>query len=94
MNKPCIHSGLVCATATSPVDVIKSRYMQQQFSPTTGRGLVYSTPLNCFTQTISREGYQSLFKGWLPNWLRIGPHTIVTFVVYEQLRRLAGYSPI
>ena len=26
-----------------------------------------------------------------PNqWLRIGPHTIVTFIVYEHLRHLAG----
>ena len=77
----------------SKQDVVKSRYMTQQFSPD-GRGLRYASTLDCFRKTIQAEGLVGLYKGWLPQWLRIGPHTIVTFVVLEQLRRLAGLDPV
>jgi hypothetical protein len=85
-------AGLVCATTTSPIDLVKSRYMNQPFDK--GKGLRYSSTLDCFRKTVQAEGFLALFKGWLPQWLRIGPHTIITFVVLEQLRRLAGLRPV
>jgi dicarboxylate transporter 10 len=32
------------------------------------------------------EGPLSLFKGWVPAFTRLGPHTILTFVILEQIR--------
>lgn len=32
------------------------------------------------------EGFGSLFRGWMPAFVRLGPHTIVTFMVLEQLK--------
>lgn len=29
-------------------------------------------------------------RGWLPNYLRVGPQTVLIFVFVEQLRRAAG----
>lgn len=29
-------------------------------------------------------------KGWTPNYLRLGPHFILSIPLYEQLRRLFG----
>ncbi len=85
-------SGFFCATTTSPVDVIKSRYMNQQF--VNGKGVLYSSTRDCFVTTLKAEGIRGLYKGWLPNWLRIGPHTVVTFLILEQLRILAGIKPV
>ncbi|KID85701.1 dicarboxylate carrier protein [Metarhizium guizhouense ARSEF 977] len=34
------------------------------------------------------EGPRFLMKGWTPAWLRLTPHTVLTFVFMEQLRRL------
>lgn len=33
------------------------------------------------------EGVPALFKGWTPAFLRLGPHTIVTFLVLEEMKR-------
>lgn len=39
-----------------------------------------------FFHIVKSEGPTALFKGWLPAFLRLGPHTIVTFIVLEQLK--------
>jgi solute carrier family 25 (mitochondrial uncoupling protein), member 27 len=56
-------AGVVCATASAPVDTIKSRYMNQRFSE--GRGQIYSSAYDCFRQTVNQEGFMALFKGWV-----------------------------
>jgi len=86
-------AGFFAAAVTSPFDVVKSRIMNQPV-PTPGSPLLYTGTLDCFTKTIKAEGIRGLYKGFIPNWMRIGPHTIVTFIVYEQLRILGGLRPI
>lgn len=39
-------------------------------------------------------GVRGLYKGFFPSWLRLGPHTIVTFLVMEQLRASVGMRAI
>jgi solute carrier family 25 protein 14/30 len=86
-------AGLISATTTSPIDVVKSRYMNQVFDAH-GVGRTYSSTTDCFIKTLKAEGLHGFYKGWLPQWLRIGPHTIVTFIVLEKLRWLAGMAPV
>lgn len=86
-------AGFIAAAMTSPFDVVKTRIMNQPVGPD-GRGALYKSTRDCFAQTIKSEGLFGLYKGFIPNWMRIGPHTIVTFIVYEQLRRLGGLRPI
>lgn len=81
-------AGFIAAVVTSPVDVIKTRIMNQR-----GHQL-YTSTLDCALKTLRTEGPLGLYKGFVPNWLRIGPHTVVTFIVFEQLRRLAGIRPV
>ena len=38
------------------------------------------------TQMYKTEGLKSFFKGWTPAFIRLGPQTIITFVVLEQLK--------
>ncbi|CAG8550253.1 14076_t:CDS:2 [Racocetra fulgida] len=40
-----------------------------------------------FTSTITNEGPQALFKGWVPAFVRLTPHTVVTFMVLEQIKK-------
>ena len=54
----------------------------------------YKSAIDCFLQTLRSEGALGLYKGFVPNWMRIGPHTIVTFFVFEQLRKLVGMEPV
>ncbi|EGG17660.1 mitochondrial substrate carrier family protein [Cavenderia fasciculata] len=88
-----IGAGLVAATFTSPVDLVKTRIMNQPVD-SRGVGTLYTSTLDCFTKTFKAEGPLGLYKGFIPNWLRIGPHSLVTFIVYEQLRKIGGINPI
>lgn len=86
-------AGFFAAAVTSPFDVVKSRIMNQP-TPTPGSSPLYSGTLDCFRKTIKAEGVHGLYKGFIPNWMRIGPHTIVTFIVYEELRKVFGLNPV
>ncbi|KAF7555587.1 hypothetical protein G7Z17_g2077 [Cylindrodendrum hubeiense] len=71
-------AGLVAATVTSPIDVIKTRVMLS----TEKQGIV------TFIKNISRtEGAGWMFKGWVPSFLRLGPYTICTFLFLELHRK-------
>lgn len=82
----------MCACTTSPIDLIKSRYMNQQFVD--GKGVLYRSTLDCLLKTVRSEGVTAIYKGFMMNWLRIGPHTITTFLIFERLRKLAGMNPV
>jgi len=83
-------SGFISAAVTTPVDVVKTRVMNQP----TGLNRVYRNALDCFIKTARNEGLYGLYKGFIPGWARIGPHTIVTMLCFEQFRRLMGMRPV
>ncbi|KAF9940809.1 hypothetical protein BGZ65_006028 [Modicella reniformis] len=86
-------AGLVSSITTSPIDTIKVRYMNQQFS-SSGRGVLYSSALDCVIKTVRNEGPLALYKGFLMCWLRLGPHTMMSLIIFEKLRSLVGLNPI
>ncbi|XP_063088828.1 kidney mitochondrial carrier protein 1 isoform X2 [Cavia porcellus] len=79
--------GLVGALASNPVDVVRTRMMNQRVLRD-GRCPGYTGTLDCLLQTWKNEGFFALYKGFWPNWLRLGPWNIIFFVTYEQLKRL------
>lgn len=78
-------AGAIATTLTQPMDVLKTRAMNAKLDEAKSlRGLVMST---------AREGPLSFFKGYVPAFVRLAPHTILTFVFLEQLRLNFGYTP-
>lgn len=75
-----LFAAIVAATVTSPVDVVKTRIMSS-------KGL-YSGTWDCFVKTFKHEGVGAFYKGYMPYALRLGPHTILTFIFVEQLNNL------
>lgn len=57
-------AGLAAATATSPIDVIKTRVM----SSTHKQGIVHMVG-----EIYKTDGIRWMFKGWVPSFLRLGP---------------------
>ncbi|KAM6093967.1 kidney mitochondrial carrier protein 1 isoform 1-T3 [Chlamydotis macqueenii] len=79
--------GLAGALASNPIDVVRTRMMNQR-SQQHGGHLNYKGTLDCLLQTWKNEGFFALYKGFWPNWLRLGPWNIIFFVTYEQLKKL------
>lgn len=72
-------TAFVATTVCSPADVIKTQIMN-------ARG---SVPIwQLLRKRMKLEGVRFLFRGWTPSFTRLGPQTILTFLVLEQLKRL------
>jgi hypothetical protein len=46
------------------------------------------TVVQCTNTLFQHEGNWAFYKGALNGWLRLGPHTAVTFVSFEYLRAM------
>ncbi|KAI8388247.1 mitochondrial carrier domain-containing protein [Radiomyces spectabilis] len=73
-------SGVIATTACSPLDVVKTRIMSAHNHD--GKH-----PIRIMIHMIETEGVRSLFRGWTPAFVRLGPHTIVTFIVLEEMKK-------
>ena len=74
-------SSLVTVTAMNPFDVVSTRLYQSS-----GKATSYTGPLDCARQTLAREGWRAFFRGWSAQYLRLGPHTVLTFLALEQAK--------
>lgn len=81
---PCHFSSAViagfCTTVVaSPVDVVKTRYMNSK--PGT-----YSGAANCAVQMFAKEGFSAFYKGFTPSFCRLVSWNIVLWLSYEQIK--------
>jgi Mitochondrial carrier protein. len=42
--------------------------------------------MDCFIKMWKTEGILGYYKGFIPNYIRLGPHTILCFVFWDALR--------
>ncbi|KAJ1815499.1 Mitochondrial dicarboxylate transporter [Coemansia sp. RSA 2598] len=84
-------AGLVATTVCSPADVLKSRTMaalQMQSRGKIGVGRMRAPPIwRTCSSIYKNEGFRAFFKGWLPSYIRLCPQLVITFVIYEKLRK-------
>uniref|UniRef100_A0A8C4TPK0 Mitochondrial dicarboxylate carrier n=1 Tax=Falco tinnunculus TaxID=100819 RepID=A0A8C4TPK0_FALTI len=75
-----------CATfLCQPLDVLKTRLMNSQGE--------YRGVTHCAMET-AKLGPLAFYKGFVPAAIRLVPHTILTFVFLEQLRKYFGIKVI
>lgn len=86
-----ILSGVVLTLFMTPPDVVCTRLYNQGVDAN-GKGLYYNGLVDCFKKIMIKEGPWGFYKGWGPSFLRIGPHTVLSLVFWDQLR--SGYEKI
>ena len=85
--KHSLLQGTIATAITQPLDVLKTRAMNAKPGE-------FKSPLHLIVFT-ARQGFPFVFfKGFVPAFVRLGPHTIITFVLLEQLRLRFGHLPI
>lgn len=91
-----IASGLsagLCATLLgSPVDVIKTRVMAAKAPAALIPGGVapapeFSGPIDCAVKLMKTQGPTAFYKGFIPNFARIGSWNVITWMTLEQLKK-------
>lgn len=79
-------AGTIATMMTQPLDVLKTRAMNAKPGEFNGAlGLITFT---------AKQGPQAFYKGFIPAFVRLGPHTILTFIFLEQLRLNFGINPV
>lgn len=79
-----IMAGVSATALTMPVDNMKTRMMNAV--PGTYKSLF------AVAKDIAKNGPSSFYKGFMARLSYLGPHTILTFIYYEQLRIHFGYQ--
>jgi len=75
-------SGFVSTVASMPIDIVKTRVQNMKYVDGVGE---YRGAGHCFQSIVKNEGVLSLWKGFLPYYFRLGPHTVFAFIFMEQL---------
>lgn len=78
-------AGFLSTFFSSPLDVFKSRLMSQRCDKH-GKGLEYRGMMDCARQTMQKEGAAALWRGFWPNYARLGPHNLIMWLTVEQIR--------
>jgi len=82
-------SSIAVVTCMTPFDVVSTR-LYNQGTTANGKGLLYTGFVDCFIKISKREGMTGFFKGLGPHYFRIGPHTILSLLFWDQLKKLSA----
>ncbi|KAG9156734.1 hypothetical protein Leryth_026449 [Lithospermum erythrorhizon] len=92
-------AGTVGQTVAYPLDVIRRRMQMVGWKDASsivtgdGRGKVpleYTGMIDAFRKTVRYEGVRALYKGLVPNTVKVVPSIAIAFVTYEQVKRILG----
>ncbi|KAI8014763.1 Mitochondrial uncoupling protein 1 [Camellia lanceoleosa] len=72
-------AGFFAVCIGSPVDVVKSRMM--------GDSSAYKSTLDCFVKTLKNDGPFAFYKGFIPNFGRLGSWNVIMFLTLEQAKK-------
>ncbi|WOL01493.1 mitochondrial adenine nucleotide transporter ADNT1-like isoform X1 [Canna indica] len=92
-------AGTVGQTVAYPLDVIRRRMQmvgwKDAASVVTGHGkskapLEYNGMIDAFRKTVRNEGFGALYKGLVPNSVKVVPSIALAFVSYEVVKDVLG----
>lgn len=52
-----------------------------------GKGLLYRNIFDCFVKTFKIEGVRGLYKGFVANYYRCAPHTILNLTFWDLFKK-------
>ncbi|KAF7185794.1 putative mitochondrial carrier [Pseudocercospora fuligena] len=76
-------SGAVAQTITYPFDVLRRRF---QVNTMSGMGYKYKSILDALTTIVAQEGAKGLYKGLVPNLLKVAPSMASSWLSFEMTR--------
>lgn len=78
-------SGIFAQSICYPLDTVRRR-MQM-------KGTKYTSIYNAFSTIIKEESFQGLYKGMVPNAIKVVPNNGIRFMAYTYICRMLGVPP-
>lgn len=76
-------SGAVAQTCTYPFDVLRRRF---QINSMSGMGFQYTSIWHAISTIVKQEGIAGLYKGLMPNLLKVAPSMASSWLSFEMTR--------
>jgi solute carrier family 25 phosphate transporter 23/24/25/41 len=83
-------SSVIAQFVSYPLALVRTR-LQAQGSA--GRPVKYRGMADVFSRTLKHEGVAGLYKGLLPNLVKLAPAAGISWYVFESTKRLLGVDP-
>ncbi|XP_065075892.1 solute carrier family 25 member 35-like [Ochlerotatus camptorhynchus] len=80
-------AGFFTSVLMSPCDVITTRMTNQGVS-STGKGLLYKNIFDCFVKIYRSEGVHGMYKGFVPLYVRVVPHSVLNLTFWDIFKKL------
>eukprot|EP01025_Chloroclados_australasicus_P054879 TRINITY_DN655_c0_g1_i2.p1 TRINITY_DN655_c0_g1~~TRINITY_DN655_c0_g1_i2.p1 ORF type:complete len:408 (+),score=59.68 TRINITY_DN655_c0_g1_i2:284-1507(+) len=80
-------SSCVAQVVSFPLNMIRTRLQAQKPEP-------YANMWDAYTKTVRKEGYRGLYKGLLPNMVKLAPAQGISWYVYYKTRILLGVTDL
>jgi solute carrier family 25 phosphate transporter 23/24/25/41 len=92
-------AGTVGQTVAYPLDVIRRRMQMVGWKGGSSviaggadkaASMEYTGMVDAFRKTVRHEGFRALYKGLVPNSVKVVPSIAIAFVTYEQVKEILG----
>ncbi|KAJ8985313.1 hypothetical protein NQ317_007101 [Molorchus minor] len=80
-------AGLVLSMASTPFELVLTK-MYKQAIGTNKNEPKYSGYWDCVKKIYSQKGFKPFYRGMGPIYLKVGPHTVLCLVFWEELKGL------
>jgi len=85
-NVPChfasaLSAGLVTTIVASPIDVVKTRFMNAKAGS-------YRNPIHCAYTMLRQNGPTAFYKGFIPSFSRLSLWNVTFFLSFEQIKKI------
>eukprot|EP00897_Mesotaenium_endlicherianum_P004328 jgi/Mesen1/3923/ME000209S02935 len=78
-------AGICSSTATFPLDLVRRR---MQLEGAGGRPRVYTSGIaGTFMHIVRNEGWRALYRGIVPEYIKVVPGVSIAFMTYEAMKR-------
>jgi solute carrier family 25 oxoglutarate transporter 11 len=82
-------AGFAASFVSLPLDMAKTALQAQGNQP---GEMQYKSTIDVLAKTVQRDGVLRLWRGFTPYYLKVGPHTVLTFMIFEQFKRMFGHE--
>ncbi|KAL6931049.1 uncharacterized protein HGUI_02355 [Hanseniaspora guilliermondii] len=82
-------SGSIGASIVYPINLLRTRLQAQG---TFAHKHTYNGFFDCASKTVKREGFKGLYKGLLPNLVKVCPSVAISYFCYENFKRLLNLN--
>ena len=72
-------AAFTAAVFGSPLDLVTTRHMNHP-----GK---YKNPVDCILSVVRNEGFSALYKGFIPNVIRLSSYNVVFWICFENIKK-------